>query len=318
MSDPRHSPILTVTLNPALDLSSTTARVEPDHKLRCTNPTAEPGGGGVNVSRAIHLLGGQSDLFVALGGATGDRIASLIRASGIEPIVASVSVESRLALAVSETDRQGQYRFGFPGETLPDADVLHLREQLRQALQQPRDIVVLSGSLAHGMPSDTYASMIRDCRASGARVVLDAHGESLIEGLDACPWLIKLDYHESLELFDLQTLACDTAISAARALRDRQAAEIVIITLRNKGAVVASGEGDWRITPPHVTVRSAIGAGDNFVGALCLASSRGESLVEACRFGVATAAAAVCTPGTQLCERQTAEDILARTLVESL
>ncbi|PID62058.1 MAG: carbohydrate kinase [Gammaproteobacteria bacterium] len=317
-SNTKQARILTVTVNPALDMASSTPRVEPDHKLRCTAPTTEPGGGGVNVSRACRLLGGESDTFTVLGGAIGKEFEALLRKNGLEPVIAEVTANTRIAIAISDDTRGGQYRFGFPGEGVTAEETAAIRAQFRLQLQTGYAIVVLSGSLAPGMADDTYAGMIDDIKASGARAILDTHGPALVEGLRRTPWLIKLDYHEALEIFNLDALDVSDAAVAAEALREREAAEVVIITLREEGAVVSSAEAAWRITPPKVTVRSAIGAGDSFIGALSLAIARGESLEAACRRGVATAAATVATPGSALCERSMADHCHDQTRVEKI
>ncbi len=307
------SGILTVTLNPALDITTSTPFLAPQRKMRCTAPEYDAGGGGVNVSRAIRELGGQSHAFVALGGPTGTHYRSLLDASGIDYETFAMAGETRFSLTVMETGSHLHYRFVLPGPQQNAGDAERLLEALDRCLKSNFGFVVASGTLAPGLPEDFYARIAELVRSNGAAFILDASGPALAKGLAGKPYLIKLDHLEALELAGMSTLDEVSSRVLARRLVDQGAAEVVIITLGDRGAVIASKDVNHHLMAPHVEVLSAVGAGDSFVAALALTLSRGRPLEEACRMGVAAAASAVTTPASRLCDRRQTEHLFNQT-----
>jgi len=176
---PSQVPVLTLTLNPALDMATDVPRMVPDEKLRCSDPSLDPGGGGINVARAIHALGGESLALVALGGLTGDRLAELLRADGITFLGISGPGETRQSLTVTETATGRQFRFMMPGPVWGQADQGRVFTLLRAA-GKPGGFAVISGSQPPGVPVDFPARLA--AAMAGMRIVLDTSGSALIEG----------------------------------------------------------------------------------------------------------------------------------------
>lgn len=295
--------ILTITLNPALDITTATAQLMTQHKMRCSTPAYEAGGGGVNVSRAIKELGGQSHAFVALGGATGTHFRTLLDAAGIDYEIFELFGETRFSLTVMETNTHQHYRFVLPGPPQDAADGQRLLKALDRCLETGFDFVVASGTLAPGLPEDLYAQIAGLVRRHGGAFLLDTSGPALAKGLAGNPYLIKLDTIEARELAGMSAIDEVSSRVLARHLVDQGAAEVVIITLGDRGAVIASKDVNHHLVAPPVEVLSAVGAGDSFLAALTLALSQARPLEEACRMGVAAAASAVTTPGSRLCDR---------------
>jgi 6-phosphofructokinase 2 len=154
------SDILTITLNPAYDVSTSVGTVAPGPKLRCEPPRYDPGGGGVNVSRAISRLGGMSTAFVALGGQTGAMFHALLDAEDFEVAQFEIDGNTRQSLAVIETSTRRQYRFQLPGPDWRPEQTAAMLEHLRPHLTRGR-IVVMSGSLPPGVPADIAATVNR-------------------------------------------------------------------------------------------------------------------------------------------------------------
>jgi 6-phosphofructokinase 2 len=301
--------ILTVTLNPALDVTATVDRVEPQQKLRCSEPRHDPGGGGVNVSRAIMELGGSSRAFVALGGGIGDHYRRLIEGSGLEFRIWPYQGETRFSLTVMEEATGKHYRFVMPGPSQAEGEADRLLAAIEESIGNCR-YVVLSGSLPPGLPDDFYGRASVVARKHGALAIVDTHGAALRGVLPSRPWLIRLNHLEAQELVG-GTDADASAHAAARQLIDQGAAEIVIVAVGADGTIVTTADRQFQVRPPLVPVRSMVGAGDSFVGGLVLGFARGWPLEEATRFAVAAAAAAVTTEGTRLCERPTTERLFA-------
>ena len=297
-------PVLTVTLNPALDVATSVDKLVAGDKLRCTAPRFDPGGGGINVSRVIKELGGHSRAFVALAGTTGQRLLSMLEAAGIDCYACQIDGDTRFSFVVQERASNEQFRFVLPGPEQPPERADRLATELRDFVRRERvGYVVVSGSLPPGLPGDFVTRLAADLRALGSRLILDTSGPALRATLSARPYLIKPNLREARELFGGDPLHEAAPVELAERLLEQQAAEVVIITLGAEGAVVATAGTVLRIRSPQVETISKVGAGDSFVGALVFGLASGWSLEDACRYGIAAGASAATTPGTALCER---------------
>ena len=300
--------IWTLTVNPAVDKSTTLEHVTPERKLRCETPRFEPGGGGLNVSRAIRNLGGTSTAAYLAGGPEGSVLRGLLDEERLTQLVLPISGRTRENLIVYESRSGLQYRFGMPGPTLSEADWRGALDTLQQHFG-PGDYVVGSGSLSPGVPQDFYAQLARCAKAKGARAVVDTSGEALRAVGNEGVYLLKCNLRE-LGDFTGKKIDSDRAMEdGARRLRDL-GNDLVLISLGAGGALFGCADGLYRLASPTVPIQSKVGAGDSMVGGTVLALLRGKSPLEAARHGVATGAAAVMTPGTELCRREDVERLL--------
>lgn len=300
------SPILTVTLNPALDTTTSVPRLEPQRKLRCTAPILHPGGGGANVSRAIRELGGDSRAFVAVGGHTGKQYLDLLRAAGVECIDYALDGETRASMTVMEEGTGLHYRFVLPGPPQAPRDGEAILAELGRIIAGGVGYVVASGSLLPGIAEDFYARLADVARGHNAKLILDTHGVALKQAIAGRPFLIRLNQLEAEELA-AETAAGAAPTEVAQQLVAARVAEVVVFAMGERGSLVTTRDTQFTIAPPEVTVHSMVGAGDSYVAALTLALARGWSLESANRFGVAAAASAVTRQATQLCERNSTE-----------
>ena len=299
--------ILTLTLNPALDLSTETDRVAPGRKLRCATPRADPGGGGVNVSRAIRNLGGRSDTLVAAGGANGAQLLALLRSEGLDPSALPVAAETRISLAVTDLGDGAQYRFVTPGPSWTAPDLQAAADRVA-AVARTGDLVVVSGSLPPGAPADWPLALARRLRAARADVLLDTSGAPLAAAAaarDGAVAALRMDDEEAEALTGAPLPDAAATARFAAGLVARGAARVAAVARGAEGSVVADAGGCWLCAPPVVPVLSKVGAGDSFVAAFAMALAEGAPTSEACARGVAAAAAAVTTPDTRLCDRET-------------
>ncbi|SEN71154.1 6-phosphofructokinase [Gemmobacter aquatilis] len=313
------TPILTLTLNPALDLATQTAEVIPGPKLRCTAPRVDPGGGGINVARAIRILGGTARALVALGGTTGQRLAQALKAEGIAHTSIAAPGETRESFAVTETNSGQQFRFVLPGAEWARVDIDHLLEMTRQTVPEGA-FVVMSGSQPPGVPA-RFAAAVQAALPQGARLVLDTSGPALHAVVDQpIPGLalLRMDDAEAEELAGRRFADRRDAADFAAGLVARGVAQRVIVARGAEGSVLADGAGRLFGAAPRVEVVSAVGAGDTFVGALVLALARGEPRDCALAQGVAAAAAACITPATELCHAEDVVRLLTQVNVETL
>ena len=302
--------ILTLTLNPTIDLSSSVENVFPEHKLRCGPACNEPGGGGLNVARAIHKLGGEARALHFCGGPTGNILRALLDAEQIEHEAIAIEGWTRQSVTILENATGQQYRFVMPGPTFTDAEWRYALERVAKMTTLP-DLVVASGSLPPGVPEDFYGQLARSVHERGGRFILDSSGPALAAAVHAGVFLIKPSLRE-LRSFVGDTLAHETdQEKAAIRIVESGGAQNVVVSLGAAGVLFASSAGCERMRSPAVPIRSKVGAGDSMVAGLTLGLARNYSLRDAVRFGIAAGAAAVMNPGTQLCRREDAERLFA-------
>ncbi|PJI92071.1 6-phosphofructokinase [Yoonia maricola] len=298
--------ILTVTLNPAVDVATTVPQVIAGPKLRCGPPRFDPGGGGVNVARAVCKLGGAATALVAVGGAMGDRLLALLAGEAVPALPVAVSGETRQSFAVTDASTGGQFRFSVPGDvmTTPDADAL-LSAIVAQA--PPDGYLVISGSVAPGLPDDFLGQIVA---AISAKVIVDTSGKPLdllIRQPQTPLHLLRIDQAEAEQAAGHAMPALSDSVDYAAELVARGVADHVITGHGADGSVMVSNHDRFICHPPSVQERSKIGAGDAFVGAATLALARRSSPSEALQRGVAAASATVETEGTALCQQSDAE-----------
>lgn len=306
--------ILTITLNPTVDFSTSAKRVRAGHKVRCDAPMRDPGGGGVNVARAIRLLGGEARAFAAVGGHMGRILLGLLEQEGVQVHPFEVEGETRESMAVIERKSGKQYRFVMPG---PRWDATQVDAALAQVCTViPKDgYVVLSGSNPPGVPDDFPARLRREMADSGARLIVDTSTKALrllANTPTDPPYLLRMDRSEAEELAGspLETVA--ELAEFATILVARGVAQVIVMALGPKGSVLVTGDQSWHAAAAEVPVRSKVGAGDSFVGALTLALARGEPPQSALQKGTAAASAAVMTDATRLCLRSDVESLVAQ------
>lgn len=298
--------IATLTMNPALDASTDVDSVTPDIKLRCSAPHYEPGGGGVNVARAIRRLGGDAVAIFPSGGDSGRLFNRLLDAEGVPSSWISIAGETRENINVREKATGRQFRFCMPGPQLVESDWQACLERLRAAL--PRNgFVVASGSLPPGVPRDFYARVARIVRASGNAFVLDSSGDPLRLALEEGVDLVKPSLREFHEITGAAVAdESDLPRHAEKMIGEGRCRQLVI-SLGPGGAFWMSPEGSERLTSPAVSAVSSVGAGDSMVAGIVLSLARGRPFPEAVRYGVAAGAAAVLNPGTELCRPEDVE-----------
>jgi 6-phosphofructokinase 2 len=301
--------ILTVTLNPALDFATSVDGVVPGVKLRCAAARTDPGGGGINVSRAIALLGGTSRCLVALGGRNGESLADLLRAAGIDLITHKAPGETRSSLSVRDEHRGEQYRFMLPGPPWSPVDVIEAERSIVDAAR-PGGLVVISGTMPPGVLPQLVPDLCGKLRAKGCEVVVDISGPALYllaRTQGPAPDILRMNQEEADDLARRRLADVNDSADFAQGLVRRGVARIVIVARGPEGSVLATDSARWHSRAADVPVRSKVGAGDTFVGTFTMAVAQGDEIPRALQRGVAAASAAVMTEGTALCRREDAE-----------
>lgn len=300
--------IVTVTLNPALDAGLSVERMTPGDKLRSGPPTLEPGGGGINVARALARLGGLARALWLCGGAEGQRLATLLDGEALSHEAFPCAAETRRNLHIEARATGELFRITVRGDAVTAAELATLAHRVESL----DDItwLVLSGSLPPGLPTDTWACLA-DRAAEGTRVILDSSGEALRAGLRGRVFLVKPNARELEQLAGRELKTRAGRVAAARALIAAGRVEVVAVSLGSAGLLLVTHDDDIDIAAPTVEAVSAVGAGDSTVAGIVHGLAQGRSLEEALRYGAAAGAAAVLTPGTGLCRREDTERLFA-------
>jgi 6-phosphofructokinase 2 len=294
------SAIVTLTMNPAIDVSSRVAYVVPQEKLRCGAPTYEAGGGGINVARAVRKLGGDALALFPAGGPAGLLLGRLLDGEGVRHRTVPIGEWTRENLNVYEEATGRQFRFIMPGPRLAEAEWQRVLDAVT-ALQPRPQYLVASGSLSPGVPGDFYARLAEWARRVGTRLVLDSSGEPLRRATEAGVYLLKPSLREFEELTGEKDCEESRLPVAARRLVDAGRCSLLVLSLGARGVFWMTESERGRLAAPTVPVQSSVGAGDSMVAGIVLSLVGGRPLRDAIRFGVAAGAASVMNPGTALC-----------------
>ena len=289
--------IVTLTINPSLDKSTQFTGLIAEQKIRCKPPRYDAGGGGINVSKAISRLGGDSLCVFSSGGSPGIKLEELVQKEGIEIKTISTQNWTRENLVALDTNTNSQYRFCFPGASISDLE----KETIIQTVQQLKPkYLVASGSLNEGLATDFYQKIADLAKATGTKLIVDTSGEALKKVLEKGVYLVKPNIGELAKLIGVERLETNEVEVAARKLIEKGSAEIVVVSLGAQGAVLVTATQTEFVPAPNVVKKSTVGAGDSMVGAMVWALSLNKSLKEVVQWGVACGSAATMNEGTQL------------------
>lgn len=306
--------IVTFTLNPSIDKSSSVEHVKAEDKLHCDQAVFEPGGGGINVSRAIKKLGGSSLLLYTSGGFTGQRLDMLLAAENLSRESVKIEAESRENLIISEKTSNLQYRFGMPGPEISKEEYKKIFKTLTELEPFP-DYLVISGSVPQGVNKNIYAEMAQAAKKRSARVIVDVSGAPLKSVLEEGVFLIKPNIREFQDLIGRELKDEAEIKGEAKKLIANNCCQAVVISIGAGGALLVSNQKAEFMRPPTVPIKSKVGAGDSMVAGIVLSLARGDSLDDSFYYGLAAGSAAVMTPGTELCNKEDT-DRLYKMMVE--
>jgi len=300
--------IATITLNPSLDRTVIVDGLKVNESNRWTSVHHYAGGKGIDVSRAIHEMGGQTIAYGFIGGDEGRTLEVKLDEEGVPFSFTPIEQETRINFIISDTKASQQTIINAPGPHISKRELARFLKKLRGIYPSP-ELMVASGSVPPGVPIDIYYTIVQEAKSHRVRTILDSAGQWLEEGIKAKPYLIKPNIREAEELLKTE-LPTEEAITKAALNLIEMGVEIAVISRGKDGIIAATRDGMFKAVPPPVKVRSAVGAGDCTIAGLALKLARGEPLIEACRLAVAMGTAAVLTPGTELCHRADVEKLL--------
>lgn len=302
--------IVTLTVNPTIDKSSRVDTVASEIKLRCDTPSFHPGGGGINVSRAIKKLGGESTAIYTAGGGSGQMLTQLLEKEAITTHPMPISDITRENLTIYENSTGLQYRFGMPGPV-----VTEWQRCIEITLEKNADYIVASGSLATDMPIDFYKQLADRVSETDSKLIVDTAGKALEACSNSGVFLLKPNLYELELLSGKKFESEDKMLDNVREMIAQGMAEVFVISMGAAGAMMITADSASKMRPPVVPIQSKVGAGDSMVGGVVWSLSNGDDLKTAVRYGISAGTAAVMTEGTELCNAGDVHDIFQRIAV---
>jgi len=297
--------IVTLTMNPALDITTDAEVVRPTDKIRCSGARYDAGGGGINVAKTAHVLGASVSAVFPAGGASGDMVTRLLGEAGVPFRRVDIADATRESFTIDELGTGLQYRFVLPGPRLTPTEQAQCLGELRMAAASAK-FVVASGSLPPGVPTNFYQRIADMCHDVGARFILDTSGAGL-QHITSGVFLLKASVRELRECVGRDLATESEQMAAAHELIDSGRAEAVVVSLGSDGALLATSTDSQRFSAIPMRAVSGVGAGDAMVAAITVGLTRGWPLRRSVRFGIAAGAAMMLTPGTVPCTRADTE-----------
>lgn len=305
-----------MTLNPALDQHVQVENLVLDDTNRWVSFKRQPGGKGINVSRVLRELGGETVAYGFIGGHAGDDIERLLKEEGVHTDFTRIKTEIRSNFIITDLKTHRQTRISAPGPRVTPGEFKKLLDRITGIKPRPQ-YIIFAGSVPPGVPYYIYRELIDRMKVLGIRTVLDAADMWLIEGIHARPDIIKPNVREAQTLLGVELKTEDDIICAVKTIVG-MGVGIAAISRGPDGMIIADGNVVLKVVPPQVEIMSTVGAGDSTVAGFVFKLSEGGSLEEASRLAVAAGTAATLTPGTELCHKEDVERLLPLVTVEKM
>jgi len=308
--------IYTVTLNPAIDKTARIDGFTAGQVNRITALREDAGGKGINVSKCLKALGAKSVAAVILAGEAGRHLAELLQQEALELLTAEAYGQTRTNLKIVDEQQKANTDINEPGPAVDDGVLQCLLDKLCKKIN-PGDIVILSGSLPKGAPADTYRRWTERFRSLGAKVLLDADGPCMAEGISGLPCMVKPNETELARLLGKSMETEAQRLAGGRELLGK-GIETVVVSLGGDGALFLWQDEAYRARSLSVPVQSTVGAGDSVVAAMAYGMERGLSRKEQISLAMAMGAASVMQSGSQAPDAETVLSLAKQVTFEKL
>jgi 6-phosphofructokinase 2 len=307
--------IVTLTFSPSIDKSFSVPQLVPDKKLKTSVPHLDPGGGGINVARAIHILGGSATAVFPSGGYTGKHFNQLLKNEGVPYVIIESVNETRENIVVVDESKNLQYRFGMPGTELKEREWQKCLEVIEE--MDSIEFLVASGSLPPGVPEDIFARLALISKKKNAKYIVDTSGLPLKLAIEAGLYLVKPNLGELSAFAGLDYLSNEQARNIASEIVESGKSTAVVVSMGAAGAMLVTREGVEIFQSPHVERKSTVGAGDSMVAGIVYSLAQKKSPSEAVRYGVACGTAATMNEGTELCRKRDVEYLYSKVILNT-
>lgn len=307
------SQIVTITLSPCLDKSTTVEKFVPEKKLKCSYPVFEAGGGGINVSRALRNFKTDSYCIYISGGYTGRILNNLVYHEKLNAVPVPSELFTRENFIVFENRTHLQFRFGMPVNPIAPKEWKGVITRLKKVKAK---YLVLSGSIWPYVDSEFYVQLNKYVKRNNTHFIVDTAGLALQEILRSGAFLIKPNQNEFSQLFGSRLLSAKQIVAKAKQMIGTGTVSNILVSLGAEGAVLVNKSGVWQFTPPKLKVRSTVGAGDTMVAGIVYQLSKGINITDAVKFGIACGSATTINSGMQLATLGQANAMLKKVKVK--
>ena len=286
-----------LTLNPAVDVTYTVARLLADQKAHALTTRFDPGGNGINVGRGLQRLEVAADSFIVTAGETGHMLERLLVHHLDTTHYERVAGETRINGTIMEQNSGIQYEVSGIGPSIPPEQLSSLLNSF--VTHAGKGIGVLTGSMPADISTELYAELVQRIQDMGGLAVVDTHHKALRHAILTGPFLIKPNRHELETLVGHELPTVELVAEQARLIAD-QCVRYVCVSLGGEGALLTGPEDTLYAVAPGVNVQSTVGAGDSMVAGLIAGFVRKLPLPDILRLAVACGAGTVQQPGTEL------------------
>lgn len=310
-----HQTIVSLSLNPAIDLTYEITSLKHDQKSRATHTHYDPGGTGINVGRALEKLNANSHTCYIIAGTMGTFLDSMLKQELKNTYSLQVEGETRINTTILQKLPQQQYEVNATGPTITHQHLEKIIDQFLTLCGQ--GIGILTGSLPPGLPDDTYSSINTRLKAQNAQAIIDAPVNILKKTLHSKPFLIKPNLHE-LETLQNKTLVSINQIATETRLIAQQGISYICVSLGEKGALLTTPDNSFFCNAPHINTLSTVGAGDAMVAGLAHTFAQKNKPSEALKLATACGTGTAKQSGTQLFNPDELDDLLKEITVKTL
>jgi 6-phosphofructokinase 2 len=292
--------IYTITQSPALNRTVEVEEIIYDDVNEVIKEKNSIGGKGIDISRVIKELGGESVALGFNGGYNGIEAEGRLVNEGILCDFTRINDEIRSNIIIYQRKKNVQTLLSTCGPEIKPFEVSALYNKVKEVPSE--SYVVLGGSMPKGMSDNFFAQLITTLKEKNVKVVLDADEEILARGLKAGPFLIKPNIHEFGRLINKNIGDIEDIFEEAKPYLSM--VDYIVVSAGARGVVGVSREGNYHVLPPKVKVRSSLGAGDSLVAGIVYVLSKGGSFEESLALGVACGTASTLNPGNMLCTKE--------------
>lgn len=307
--------IITLTLNPAIDVHCYADDFVPFSENLFDVTSADAGGKGINISRALNVANVKNTAIVAVGDDNGDAFLKKLDDERIsyKKITLSGRIRENVTL---HTKNNPETRISFSGFS-SDNSIIDKCEKILDKEDLRESIITVTGRLPDGVDIEYVKGFIKRLKKQGAKIVIDSRSFTKEDIIDTGAWLIKPNEEEIKMYTDIPVDGIESAAKASRKIKE-QGIENVMISLGGAGAVLSSYDGTYYAKAPKIDVVSTIGAGDSMVAGFIAAIKKGKSYKEALRSAISYGSAACCVEGTQAPKQEDIKRIYNEVFVEEV
>lgn len=302
------SNILTITINPSIDKTIWVKHLVPEKKMRALNSEVEPGGGGVNVARALNYLGTSATAMYFYGGFSGLEFNKLMEIEGVNTSIVKIEGETRTNIMAIDNSTNLEYRFGIDGPSIHDEELNRMLQLIENS--DAYDFIVLSGSLPSTVPTNFYNSIAKIASQKKSKLIVDTSGEALKNLVKENIYLLKPNIGELAVLCGVEKINKEDVVKYAQDFLHKHICNAIAVSMGKDGAYLVTNDEVYYQQTPKVEVKSTVGAGDCMVAGMVLSLTKNEPWQNVLKMGVACGSAATMYSGYGLCKKEDVESIL--------